>query len=242
MNSNYSYQNYITPSTASTVPADQARETLAMPHKTQKPETTHGDDSLAPQSFSHPSAGNTGKDDIGRNRLFSLSESPPVPEKSYELRVFQSLRRIIRAIELHSHKLATEYRITGPQLLCLVALREEAPLTIKRLAQSAYLSASTVVGIVDRLEEKGLVTRIRSASDRRAVQISVTENGRFLLANAPSPIQESLAQALEGLPEEEKVSIALALEKVVDLMEARGIDAAPVLETGSLTDTHGKTP
>lgn len=213
-----------------------------MPHKTQKTETRRADDSLVPQGFFHSSAENAERGDVDRNRLFSLSESPPVPEKSYELRVFQSLRRIIRAIELHSRKLATEYGITGPQLLCLVALREEEPLTIKKLAQSAYLSASTVVGIVDRLEEKDLVTRIRSASDRRAVQISVTEKGRTILACAPSPIQESLAQALEGLPEKEKISIALALEKVVDLMEASGIDAAPVLETGDLTDTHGVTP
>ncbi len=213
-----------------------------MPQKTRKPETPLAEDSLAPQGFFHSSAENAEKGNVGRNCHFSLSESPPIPEKSYELRVFQSLRRIIRAIELHSRKLATDYGITSPQLLCLLALREEAPLTIKKLAQSAYLSASTVVGIVDRLEEKGLVTRIRSASDRRAVQVSVTGKGRTLLASAPSPIQESLAQALGGLPEKEKITIALALEKVVDLMEARDIDAAPVLETGNLTDTQGKTP
>lgn len=208
-----------------------------MPHKTQKPEAPKEENPLDPQGFFDSSAE---KNDIGRNRLFFLSESPPVPEKSYELRVFQSLRRIIRAIELHSRKLATDFGITGPQLLCLMALREETPLTIKKLAQSAYLSASTVVGIVDRLEEKDLVTRIRSASDRRAVQISVTDKGRALLVSAPSPIQESLARALENLPDKEKITIAQALEKVVDLMEARGIDAAPVLETGNLADTHGK--
>lgn len=167
----------------------------------------------------------------------SLTDSPPVPERSYELRVFQALRKIIRAIELHSRKLASDYQITGPQLVCLLALQEEAPLTVKRLAQSAYLSPSTVVGIVDRLEEKDLVQRIRSTTDRRSVKISVTEKGQQLLSNAPSPIQESLARALQHLPELEKVSIALALEKVVDLMEARHIDAAPVLETGCLTAT-----
>jgi DNA-binding MarR family transcriptional regulator len=213
-----------------------------MPHKTQIPGTPRSDSSLAKEDNLCSSAENVERDNVGQNRLFSLSESPTVPEKSYELRVFQSLRRIIRAIEIHSRRLANDYGITGPQLLCLAALREEAPLTIKKLAQSAYLSASTVVGIVDRLEEKDLVTRIRSVSDRRAVQISITGKGRTLLASAPSPIQESLAQALEGLPEKEKISIALAMEKVVDLMEASGIDAAPVLETGNLTDTHDKTP
>ncbi len=172
--------------------------------------------------------------------ILSLTDSPAIPEKSYELRVFQSLRRIIRAIEQHSRKLATDYQVTGPQLICLLALQEEAPLTVKRLAQSAYLSPSTVVGIVDRLIEKKLVQRSRSTSDRRSVKITVTEKGQQLLANAPSPIQESLSRALQELPDLERVSITLALEKVVELMEAGDLDAASLLETGRLTGSFEK--
>jgi DNA-binding MarR family transcriptional regulator len=162
------------------------------------------------------------------------SITPSVPEGSYDLRILQSLRRIIRAVEIHSRKLAQSYRITGPQLGCLLAIREAGPVTTTWLAHQVYLSPSTVVGIVDRLEEKGLVVRQRSRSDRRQVQIGITEKGEELAASAPSLLQDTLADALKKLPEPEQVSITSSLEKVVDLMEARQIEASPVLETGSI--------
>jgi DNA-binding MarR family transcriptional regulator len=164
----------------------------------------------------------------------TTSPQPVVPNSSYELRILQSLRRIIRAVEIHSRKLSQKHQITGPQLACLLALQDTGALTTTGLAQKVYLSPSTIVGIVDRLEEKSLVSRQRSQKDRRQVEICITDKGRELAQNAPSPLQDSLAQALKELPELEQVSITLALEKVVDLMEAGRIEAAPVLETGSL--------
>jgi DNA-binding MarR family transcriptional regulator len=172
------------------------------------------------------------------------SNTPEVPKGNYELRVLQSLRRIIRAVEIHSRKLAQNHNITGPQLACLLALREEGPLTTTLLAQKVYLSPSTIVGIVDRLEEKGLVSRQRGSKDRRRVQTCLTQAGERLVESAPSSLQDTLAEALRGLPELEQVSITLALEKVVDLMEARRIEASPVLETGPISShsSEGSAP
>ncbi|MEA3362941.1 MAG: MarR family winged helix-turn-helix transcriptional regulator [Thermodesulfobacteriota bacterium] len=160
---------------------------------------------------------------------------PQVPKGSYNLRILQSLRRIIRAVDIHSHKLATQHKITGPQLACLMVVKQEAPLMSGNLAKKVYLSPSTVVGIVDRLEEKKLVVRNRSSKDRRQVHISITSKGEQLVADAPSLLQDTLADALVELPELEQVSITMALEKLVDLMEARHIGASPILETGSLS-------
>ncbi|NIV29933.1 MAG: MarR family transcriptional regulator [Anaerolineae bacterium] len=170
------------------------------------------------------------------------SDSPSVPPSSYELRILQSLRRIIRAVEIHSRKLSQKHHITGPQLACLLTLKDSGALTTTGLAQRVYLSPSTIVGIVDRLEEKSLVSRQRSRKDRRQVEICITDKGRDLAHNAPSPLHDSLAQALKELPELEQVSITLALEKVVDLMEAGRIEAAPVLETGTLAPSAPPAP
>ena len=162
-------------------------------------------------------------------------QETPIPKKSYDLRIFQALRRIIRAIDIHSHKLATQYKITGPQLSCLLALDEEGTLTSANLAKKVHLSPSTVVGIVDRLEEKKLATRKRASQDRRQVHISITSTGKELLASSPSLLEDSLSTALGALPETEQVAMTMAVEKLVNLLEAQDIGAAPVLETGSLT-------
>lgn len=166
--------------------------------------------------------------------IVALNAAPPIPEGNYELRILQSLRRIIRAIEIHSQHLNHVYQITGPQLGCLLAIKQNGSMTSTRLARTLYLSASTVVGIVDRLEEKGLLARIRSTEDRRQVQICLTAAGDLLAESAPSPLQETLSGSLKNLPTLEKVSITLALDKLVNLMEAGEIPAAPILETGPL--------
>lgn len=170
----------------------------------------------------------------GDGTLVSLRDAPPIPEGNYELRILQSLRRIIRAIEIHSQHLSHAYQITGPQLGCLLAIKQHGAMTPTRLARTLYLSASTVVGIVDRLVEKGLLARIRSTADRRQVQICLTEAGDLLTESAPSPLQETLSCSLKNLPPLEQVSITLALDKLVSLMEAGEISAAPILETGPL--------
>lgn len=156
------------------------------------------------------------------------------PDERYDLRILQSLRRIVRSIDLHSRKLSMQYDITAPQLITLLEISDHGPLTIAELSKEIHLSPSTLVGIVDRMEAKKLVVREKDTADRRKVFIHLTEAGRAFAANAPSPLQETLAEALVGLNALEQSTIALSLERIVELMEAKELDAAPILQTGAL--------
>jgi DNA-binding MarR family transcriptional regulator len=155
-------------------------------------------------------------------------------EKRYDLRILKSFRRIIRAIDTHSRKLLTNFNITAPQLLCLLTIAEDGPLTSAELSQKVHLSRSTIVGIMDRLQQKDLIERTRSSQDRRRVYLTTTEAGRRVTETAPSPLQDKLAEALKSLPELEQATIALSLERVVKLMEVEHRVAAPILETGPI--------
>jgi hypothetical protein len=66
------------------------------------------------------------------------------------------------------------------------------------------------------------------------VNVTATPTGTRLVDQAPSPLQEGLANALNDLAEIERATIALSLQRIVDLMEAGAVEAAPVLETGQL--------
>ncbi len=68
--------------------------------------------------------------------------------------------------------------------------------------------------------------------DRRLVHVSLTEQGKALARNAPSPLQDAFAGAMRKLPETELVMIAESLERIVGLMQMQHVDAAPILETG----------
>lgn len=124
--------------------------------------------------------------------------------------------------------------MTAPQLVCLLTLVEQGAITATTISREVFLSPSTVVGILDRLEEKGLVRRERGSKDRRIVTVSVTEEGRRVAEHAPSPLQDTLTEALHTLPLEEQIDIAKSLERVVNLMEAQHIDAAPILASGPI--------
>lgn len=155
-------------------------------------------------------------------------------QTSFDLWIFRSLRRIMRAVDIHSRKLASEFMVTGPQLLCLQTLHEDGPLTTSALAKLVHLSNSTVVGILDRLEQKGWVERTRHPGDRRVVVITMTLSGEEFLAQAPGLLQDRLATGLRNLPEKEQLAIAQALETVVELLEMDKQEAAPLLEAGPI--------
>ena len=154
---------------------------------------------------------------------------------SLDLRILRSLRRIIQAVDIHSRKLASVHQITTPQLVTLLWIVESGSSTASDIARQIHLSNSTVVGILDRLESKGLVVRERSTHDRRLVHVRATHAGEVLARSAPSPLQDVFAAALHQLPEAEQATIAQSLERIVDLMAARDIDAAPLLDTGEVS-------
>ena len=151
---------------------------------------------------------------------------PPDLAGHVDLRVLSAIRRIIRSFDLYSRELAAKVRITSPQLVCLLAVAERGKTTATILGREVSLSPSTIVGILDRLEAKGLVRRERDGNDRRVVYVSLTEEGSRLARSAPSPLQDTLTEALRGLPGEEQIKIAESLERVVTLMGVQRVDAA----------------
>ena len=145
---------------------------------------------------------------------------PQVPESRYDLQVLRSLRRIIRSVDIYSRKLKTSHQLTAPQLICLLCVVEEGPLNSAAISKSIFLSPSTLVGILDRLELRGLVSRERDREDRRIVNVTASDEGIEIAKVAPSPLQDNLAKALQQLPNKEQATIVLSLQRIVDLMEA----------------------
>jgi DNA-binding MarR family transcriptional regulator len=153
------------------------------------------------------------------DEFFAPEEGIDLPEKRYDLRILQTLRIIMREVDLHSRKLKKECQITTPQLVCLLATVEKGPLTVAGLAGEVHLSSSTVVGILDRLEERGLISRERGVKDRRKVLVAATEKGCQYAQSAPSPLQDRLARSLSELSLLEQSTISLSLERIVELMK-----------------------
>jgi len=113
-------------------------------------------------------------------------------QKRCDLRILNAIRQIIRAVDIDSRKLAAQHHVTGPQLMCLMAIVENGSITSTDVAARVHLDTSTLVGVLDRLEKKGLIRRERSHEDRRQVLLAATENrskpgGQDAVSNAARP-------------------------------------------------------
>ena len=159
-----------------------------------------------------------------------VDSSHPERRNDHDRRVLNSIRRIVRAVDLRSRRLAVSYGITGPQLACLDALCEEDSLTVSELGKRIHLSSSTLVGILDRLERKGYVRRERRADDRRKIGVAATERGRTFATSVLSPVRDSFAEAFQSLAPDVQEETASSLERVITLMEAWDVPAHPVID------------
>jgi len=148
--------------------------------------------------------------------------------------VLVAIRRVIRATDLHSRHLAKTTGLTAPQILLLQTIQNKGQMTIGELACGMSLSQATVTTIVDRLEKRQLVTRERSTTDKRKVYALLTEGGLEVLKSAPIPLQHQFTHQFDLLEEWEQSMMIASLQRIAHMMDAENIDAAPVLDVGTL--------
>lgn len=134
-----------------------------------------------------------------------------------------SIRRLMQAGEHYTKELNKIYNVSAAQINCLLALYENGPLPPSQIAKYVMVNSSTVTGIIDRLEKKNLVKRLRISQDRRVITIELTKNGKTLAENAPPPIQQKIIDGLNKLSPDEIDKIALTLKGLTDLLDVQDL-------------------
>ncbi|WP_374009606.1 MarR family winged helix-turn-helix transcriptional regulator [Leifsonia sp. LS-T14] len=108
--------------------------------------------------------------------------------------------------------------LTHPQYLVMLALWENEPLSVRRLADLLALESATVSPLVKRLEALGYVARERSSSDERVVEIRLTDGGRALRSYAET-IPATMMQRL-GMGPDELRALHRAMNSVIHAAQA----------------------
>lgn len=148
-----------------------------------------------------------------------------------------ALRRIIRAIDMRSRQLNKEVGLTGPQLLILHKVGKQSGVMVREIAEDINLSSATVTTILDRMEDRKLVERIRSTQDKRKVGVFLTDDGMKALETAPMPFQEHFTNRFNAMQQWEQSQMVATLQRIASMMDAQDVDASPVLEVGSILDS-----
>ncbi|WP_182351622.1 MarR family winged helix-turn-helix transcriptional regulator [Legionella sp. PC1000] len=132
--------------------------------------------------------------------------------------IILALRKIMQQMDYHSRRLNKCYGITVPQIVCLYEIYENGRVTISALSKKIYLSMSTIVGVIDRLEEKQFVNRTRDIHDRRIIYIDITGKGKEFVSAAPYLLHNRLNENLQVLTVEEQIALANSINLLVDLL------------------------
>src|SRR6201995_3717918 len=90
---------------------------------------------------------------------------------------------------------AAEHDLSIIQARLLGVLRDRRP-TMNELARLLGLDKSSITGLVDRAERRGLVMRVPSTTDRRAVLVSLTDEGRALVSRASARFEADVLTML----------------------------------------------
>jgi DNA-binding MarR family transcriptional regulator len=95
-------------------------------------------------------------------------------EMSKSIRIIRLIKHVMGTAKRSMGKQFEDLNITGPQGMLVGTLIHYGEMKISDLSEKLGLSNSTVSGILDRLEDQGLVERVRSKEDRRVVYVNVT--------------------------------------------------------------------
>ncbi len=120
--------------------------------------------------------------------------------------------------------------------LTLSTLNREGPARVTALAAAASIGQPAMTELVQRLERQSLVTRVDDPEDGRAALVTITNAGRALLDEQQRDRRDRLAELLTGLPEDDEVTLTLAMRVALPIIQ-RLIDDAQQSRTLADSDT-----
>lgn len=154
-------------------------------------------------------------------------------------RVRRSLTRISRFTNRLQRSQLSCGPVTVQQCYTLEAL-VDGSLPMNELADEVALHQSTLTRIVEKLEEKNLVTRQRSTDNLRKVEVSLTESGKHLYSEIDAMSNQMIGSILALVPEHEKESITRGLEVLCDLLDPRNTMVQQMI-SGCCCNDRGQT-
>lgn len=114
---------------------------------------------------------------------------------------FSKILQLVRLVETGLKRIDARHGLSGSQLLAMWHISANPEIRVTDLAEAMHSHHSTASNLLDRLEIKGLISRIRQTNDTRVVRINLTAAGIELVKGIPGPLQGHLRSTLQLLPD-----------------------------------------
>ena len=136
------------------------------------------------------------------------------PAVQAAVRVYVKLMRASRTVTARVEPRLADTCLTATQLGVLEAVLHKGPMTQRDLGRRVLTSAGNMTDVIDKLEGRGLLRRVRSAEDRRSVRIELTDAGRALIEDLFPDHARDIAAAMAALSPAELATLDGLLRKL----------------------------
>jgi len=145
-----------------------------------------------------------------------MAEKPVGIQRPFRLSVLASLHlaRVQQAMIHRQQRVLANYGLTPAQFDVLSRLATEPGLTQQQLAERLLVTKGNVGGLIDRMEQAGLVERCGNPDDRRVHELHLTTSGARIFEAAAPALEEVLDSQFSALSEDEKTQLMALLAKL----------------------------
>lgn len=151
----------------------------------------------------------------------------------------EQIDRIFRELTWHGQKHAIqtltrpEIGLTMPQMVTLLAIHDRGSCRMGALAETTQQSGGTLTGIVDRLIGDGLVERVRSAEDRRVIEVTLSAEGRARVEEVLAARLDDMSHILSSFSSYQLEQFEALLGQFLHGLRGTTAEEAPARELGA---------
>jgi DNA-binding MarR family transcriptional regulator len=144
--------------------------------------------------------------------------SSATPSDAQNLEILNVFRWITQMMRVAARATEATTDLTTAQLFVLSKIAAKSGLSLNEVAGETHTHQSSVSVVVQRLVERGLVARSRSAHDARRLELRLTPRGRTKFSRAPDPVQNQLIEALGRLSADDRRALHHGLQRFGDAL------------------------
>lgn len=158
--------------------------------------------------------------------IISPLAGAPQGDETLSIAVLRQFRLIFGSVRNHFREVEQNCGVSGSQLWILHELARCPGIGVSDLATRLSIHQSTCSQLVDKLEGRGMVVKVRRADDQRRVGLQLGDAAVPVLAGAPGPVEGILPQALHGLPDDTLLQLHAGLAEVIAQLTKRDASSA----------------
>lgn len=163
----------------------------------------------------------------------TASKKAPANDLSDARHILDSIRKIVQVLRVASRAAEKGVGLSGAQLFVLHHLSGHDGLSLNELAERTLTHQSSVSVVVQRLVERGFVSRVRSEQDARRIELSLTRAGRALLNKSPEAAQDQIIEAVQRMSEKDRKALSRSIGLLISELGLEDEPAVMLFEEDS---------